>query len=123
MKLEVANKLKNTFTKAKLSFKKHSPEILIAGGVIGVITSAVLACVATTKVGKVVNNAKEKIKVVHEKKGAEGENYTKKEVGKDLTRMIYILFSTTTAFRLLRLRYILTIRRIAFQQTQNVIFD
>lgn len=89
MKLEVANKLKNTFTKAKLSFKKHSPEILIAGGVIGVITSAVLACVATTKVGKVVNNAKEKIKVVHEKKGAEGENYTKKEVGKDLTRIYF----------------------------------
>ena len=63
MKLEVGNKLKTVFAKTKLGFKKHSAEILIAGGVTGVVVSAVLACVATTKVGKHVNDAKEKIKV------------------------------------------------------------
>lgn len=85
MKIEVANKLKNAFSKAKLGFKKHSPEILIAGGVTGVITSAVLACIATTKVGKYVGAAKEKIEVVHKKKESETENYTKKEIGRELT--------------------------------------
>lgn len=68
MKLEVGNKLKTVFAKTKLGFKKHSAEILIAGGVTGVVVSAVLACVATTKVGKHVNDAKEKIKVIHKKK-------------------------------------------------------
>lgn len=85
MKLEVGNKLKTVFAKTKLSFKKHSAEILIAGGVTGVVVSAVLACVATTKVGKHVNNAKEKIKVIHEKKESDSENYTKKELGRELT--------------------------------------
>ena len=85
MKLEVGNKLKTVFAKTKLGFKKHSAEILIAGGVTGVVVSAVLACVATTKVGKHVNDAKEKIKVIHKKKEADTENYTKKELGRELT--------------------------------------
>lgn len=85
MKLEVTNKLKTVFTKTKLGFKKHSPEILIAGGVIGVVTSAVLACVATTKVGKHVKDAKEKIEVIHKKKESDTENNTKKELGRELT--------------------------------------
>ena len=68
MKLEVGNKLKTVFAKTKLGFKKHSAEILIAGGVTGVVVSAVLACVATTKVGKHVNDAKEKIKVIHKER-------------------------------------------------------
>lgn len=89
MKTDVTNKLKNVFTKFKVSFKKHSPEILIIGGVAGVITSTVLACVATTKVGNVVNNAKEKIAKVHKEKDIKGEEYTKKEVGKDLTRIYF----------------------------------
>lgn len=85
MKLEVGNKLKTVFAKTKLGFKKHSAEILIAGGVTGVVVSAVLACVATTKVGKHVNDAKEKIKVIHKKKESDSENYTKKELGRELT--------------------------------------
>lgn len=85
MKLEVGNKLKTVFAKTKLGFKKHSAEILIAGGVTGVVVSAVLACFATTKVGKHVNDAKEKIKAIHEKKESDSENYTKKELGRELT--------------------------------------
>ena len=89
MKIEVTDKLKTFFTKMKLGFKAHSPEILIAGGVAGVVTSAVLACVATTKVGKVVNTAKEKIEIIHQKKDDEKEAYTQKEAGKELTHIYF----------------------------------
>lgn len=91
MKLEVMNKLKTTFMKTKVSLKKHSPEIFIACGITGVVVSAVLACVATTKVKDVTDNAKRKIEDVHKKEVENKESYSKKEVSKDLT---HIYFST-----------------------------
>lgn len=93
MKIEVMDKFKNFLTKSKLSLKKHNSEILIAGGVTGIVVSAVLACVATTKVSKLVDVAKEKIEDVHKKNESETENYPKKEIGKELTR----IYLTTSA--------------------------
>lgn len=51
--------------KAKFEVKKHSPEILIAAGVIGIVTSTVMACKATTKLRAVMDEADKNIEAIH----------------------------------------------------------
>lgn len=65
-KLEIMNKLTRTFGRAGLRLKKHSPEILIVTGVVGVVASAVMACKATTKLGDVLEDAKNEIDYIHD---------------------------------------------------------
>jgi hypothetical protein len=84
------NKLANTVTtslsKVGLTLKKHSPEILVVSGVIGVVTSTVLACRATTKVNAVLEKAKEDIETIHEvaENPEFAEEYTVEDSKKDL---------------------------------------
>lgn len=63
---KIVENLSRSFSKAGLQLKKHSPEIMIVAGVIGVIGSAVLACKATTKVSDIVEETKENLDAVHE---------------------------------------------------------
>lgn len=65
-KVELFNNVTRAFHKAKFGIKKHSPEILVVTGVVGVVTSAVMACKATTKVDAVLEEAKEKIDGIHQ---------------------------------------------------------
>lgn len=60
-------KVTRAFHSAGFKIKKHSPEILIVAGVIGVVTSAVMACKATTKVNDVIEKGKTEINDVHDK--------------------------------------------------------
>ena len=57
MKTETMNKITRAFGKATLTLKKHSPEILVVAGIVGTVTSAVMACKATTKAGDIVEFA------------------------------------------------------------------
>ena len=57
-KFEIMNTMTRTFHKASFQFKKHSPEILIVAGVIGTVTSAVMACKATTKLNDILEESK-----------------------------------------------------------------
>lgn len=66
MKTEIVNKLTGTFYKAKLSLKKHSPEILVVSGIVGTVASTVMACKATTKLDGILAESKEKIDTIHE---------------------------------------------------------
>ena len=50
-KAEIVKSMNGFLSKTSFQLKKHSPEILVVAGVIGVVTSAVMACKATTKVG------------------------------------------------------------------------
>ena len=88
-KLEIMNSLNRTFGKLKLNVKTHSPEILITAGVVGTVTSAVLACKATLKVNEVLEEAKtniDKIHVATEQGATEiGQDYTPEDAKKDLT--------------------------------------
>lgn len=87
-KTELMNKVSRTIHKAGFQVKKHSPEILIVAGVIGTVTSAVMACKATTKVGKIVDEHNEQIEAVYEavETGVTnaGEAYTDEDSKKDL---------------------------------------
>lgn len=90
MKTELISTLSRSFHKVGFKFKKHSPEILAVTGVVGVVTSAVMACKATTKVNDIVDEAKETIDKIHDSVGkglhtSDGEEYTEEVAKKDLT--------------------------------------
>ena len=60
----LVEKASRTFCKAGLKLKKHSPEILVVGGVVGLVTSGVMACKATTKLSAILDDSKEQIELV-----------------------------------------------------------
>lgn len=76
---------------AGFKIKKHSPEILIAAGVVGVVTSAVMACKATTKVDEILEKAKEDIDDVHAYIESEdfAKNYDEKD-GQKALATVYV---------------------------------
>lgn len=86
-KTELMQKVSRTFNKVNFQVKKHSPEILIAVGVVGTVASAIMACKATTKLSGVLDEAKDNIDNIHNK--AEGlveveDGYTLKDNRKEL---------------------------------------
>lgn len=93
--------IKKTLMKTSLKLKKHSPEILIVAGVIGTVASTVMACKATTKLGEIMDNAKDDIEAVHEAVEHPEDlpqKYTAEDGKKDLT-IVY----TRTALRVAKL--------------------
>ena len=94
MNTELVNKVTRTFHKVGFKLKKHSPEILVIAGVIGTVTSAVMACKATLKVNDIIDEAKETIEDIHYCTGkglktADGEEYTQEIANKELT-IVYV---------------------------------
>ena len=65
-KTELFSNLSRSLNVAGLKLKKHSPEILVVTGVVGLVSSAVMACKATTKVDAVISKAKERIDGIHD---------------------------------------------------------
>ena len=103
MKTELVNKVTRSLHKVGFKFKKHSPEILVVTGVIGIVTSTVMACKATTKVNDIVTESKETIDKIHDCVGkglhtSDGEEYTKEVANKDLA-IVY----TQTAWKFVKL--------------------
>ena len=81
MKSEMINKVSRSIHKVGFKFKKHSPEILVVVGVVGIVSSTVMACKATTKVNDIIDEAKETIDKIHDgvenhKHTSDGEEYT-----------------------------------------------
>lgn len=73
--------------KALFQLKKHSPEILVATGVIGGVASAVMACKATLKVNDILEDTRAQVETIHEvaeNGGANGVEYTDEDCKKDL---------------------------------------
>lgn len=65
-KFEFMNNMTRTFHKVGFQLKKHSPEIMIVAGVVGTVTSAVMACKATTKLHDILEESKSEVSQVHE---------------------------------------------------------
>ena len=100
-KLEIMNKFNRTFSKVSLQLKKHSPELLVGAGVVGVVASTVMACKATTKVSEVLDKTKNDIDDIHyclENPDEIKEEYTVEDSKKDLA-VIY----TQTGVELVKL--------------------
>lgn len=68
MKNAIVTTAKSMLSSSKYQIKKHSPEILIVTGVIGVVTSTVLACKATLKAKDVVDDLRERLDEIKETK-------------------------------------------------------
>lgn len=88
-KLAVMNKMPRCIHNAGFQLKKYSPEILVVTGIVGVVTSAVMACKATLKVNEVVSTAKENLDKIHTATETgvteSGAEYTAEDSRKDLT--------------------------------------
>lgn len=101
-KEKIMKNVSATFNKVSFQMKKHSPEILIVVGVIGTVASAVMACKATTKVGKIMEKTKDNVDEIH--KAVEtgitnaGETYDADDSKKDMT-IVY----AHTGFELVKL--------------------
>jgi hypothetical protein len=68
-----------------LIIRKYSPEILMAAGVVGIVTSTVMACKATLKVDEVLDDTKgklDRIKTAHAT--VSEEKYSEQDYKKDL---------------------------------------
>ena len=94
MKTDIMNSVSRSLHKVGFKFKKHSPEILIVTGVVGIIASTVMACKATTKVNDIVDETKETIDTIHDSVGkglhtSDGEEYTQEVANKDLA-IVYV---------------------------------
>lgn len=75
-KVNFMTRVSGTFNQMTFQLKKHSPEILLVAGVIGTVTSAVMACKATTKVSIILEETKESVEQIH----AVAEDETKADV-------------------------------------------
>lgn len=87
-KEDIMKNATSAFNKVSFKLKKHSPEILVVAGVVGVVASTVMACRATTKVGKIIDKTKGDVEEIHvaTEKGITnaGETYSVDDSKKDL---------------------------------------
>lgn len=74
------------FYKAGFQLKKHSPEILVVTGAIGVVTSAVMACKATRKIDDILDETKKAVDAIHDCSTNENfkDEYSEEDAKKDL---------------------------------------
>jgi hypothetical protein len=87
---EFLGKVTKAFSKFGFTLKKHSPEILLASGIVGVVTAAVMACKATTKVGDVMDTAKKNIDIIHETTDNESKELVPQEVRTKALAKVYL---------------------------------
>ena len=91
-KTELMNNVSRSINRIGFKLKKHSPEILAVTGTIGVVTSAVMACKATTKLGAILKKTKTDMEVIHtameHPEYLEPEKYTEDD-GKNDIRILY----------------------------------
>lgn len=99
---QIISSLSRTVKMTGFKVKKHSPEILVAAGIVGTITSTVMACKATTKAGDIVDDHHEKMEQINQvslmAKEDETVDYTEQDLKKDTT-IVY----TQTAVQFIKL--------------------
>lgn len=86
-KLGIVSTLTRTVNKVGFKLQKHSPEILVVAGVVGAVTSAVMACKATTKLSEILDESKDRVNKIHdvmENPDSVSGDYTAEDGKKDL---------------------------------------
>lgn len=88
---DIKKAAKGLVSKALWKTKKHSPEILMVFGAIGVVAGVVEACKATPKAIEAVEQHKTQMEIIHqcaeEGKTATGEDYSKEDTKKDTVKV------------------------------------
>ena len=89
--LNVFSSLGPMVNRVSFQLKKHSPEIMIIGGIACGVASTVLACIATTKAKPIVEEAKEELCNIKALGDSENDvkpvEYTEKDRQRDITRV------------------------------------
>ena len=80
----VMTSMTRTLNKSLFKLKKHSPEILVITGVIGAVTSTVMACKATLKVNEVLEEHRDTVEKIHECVEKYPEEYNEDDKKRDL---------------------------------------
>lgn len=100
MKDNIKEKASRLIAKTSFKIKKHSPEILLATGIVASVAGTVVACKATLKVDAVIKEHKENVEKINE--GLNNEEYkdiyNENDAKKDLTKAYAI-----TAGKLIKL--------------------
>lgn len=99
-KTEIISNLTRTFNRTGLKIKKHSPEILLAAGTVGVVVSGVMACKATLKVNEILDGSKQQIDTIHSV--AADPNMAEKYTAEDSKKDLAIVY-TQTAVKMIKL--------------------
>lgn len=98
---EIINSVSYNAHRIGFKIKKASPEIMVVAGVVGVVTSTVMACKATTKVNDILEETRKQVDDVHNVLDSDiitEEEYTNDDAKKDLA-IIY----TQTGVKLIKL--------------------
>lgn len=82
--MKLPNALTRFVNNTGLKLKKHSPEILMVAGIAGTVTSTVMACKATTKATKLLEEAKKEINAIHTI-AEKDDQYSEKDLQQALT--------------------------------------
>ena len=101
MKMNIKGLMNGTtraINKVSFQIKKHAPEILVVAGVVGTVTSAVMACKATTKAGDILEEHHEQMESINEVVAMDRDDYTEEDHKKD-TLIVY----TQTAVKFVKL--------------------
>ncbi|NCE64137.1 hypothetical protein D1159_05930 [Pseudoflavonifractor sp. 524-17] len=87
-KSKIMTSVSGTLHKAGFQLQRKSPEILVGLGIIGAVASAVLACKATAKAGKIIEETKNALDTIHQADELgvtnAGEPYSNQDCKKDL---------------------------------------
>lgn len=90
-KEEIIAKATRIGNKVNLKLVKHSPEIFLIGGIVGVVTSTVLACKATLKIDEILGEKDATVEAIRDTQKKYNETYSDNDAKKDLT----ILYTQT----------------------------
>lgn len=99
-KTEIISNLTRMLNRTGLKIKKHSPEILLAAGTVGVVVSGVMACKATLKVNEILDESKQEIDTIHSV--AADPNMAEKYTAEDSKKDLAIVY-TQTAVKMIKL--------------------
>lgn len=98
---EIINSVSYNAHRIGFKIKKSSPEIMVVAGVVGVVTSTVMACKATTKVNDILEETRKQVDDVHNVLDSDvvsEDEYNNDDAKKDLA-IIY----TQTGVKLIKL--------------------
>lgn len=98
---EIINSVSYNAHRIGFKIKKASPEIMVVAGVVGVVTSTVMACKATTKVNDILEDTKKQVDDVHNV--LDSDIITEEEYNNDDAKKDLAIIYTQTSVKLIKL--------------------